>query len=152
MKFINRASALLFGATLISAQATPLTALISRFVPVQAGINLDTGLVLWLDASNLNSTVPSSQGNVINWQSSNIVNNQSLVFSAPSLAQAPRLTLTHSRFPGYNVSNLRFVRSLSQFYQFVPKPSQEFPTNFEKCVQYIVQPKKLLTSDERLVV
>ena len=152
MTRIFLAAALLFGASLINAQATPLTAFISRFAPVQTGINLDTGLVLWLDASNLSTAIASPQGNVLNWQSSNVVNNQSLVFSAPSFSQAPQLTPAHSRFPGYPVSNLRFVRSLSQFYQFVPKPSQEFPTNFEKCVQYIVQPKKLLTSDERLVV
>ena len=129
---IFKVGVLLFGATLISAQATPLTALISRFAQVPGGIDLDNGLVLWLDASNLKSTVPSPQGNVVNWQSSNNVNNQSLVFSAPSFAQAPQLTLAHSRFPGYPVSNLRFVRSLSQFYQFSPRPSQEFPTNFEK--------------------
>ena len=140
-----KAAALLFGASLIKAQASTLTAFISRFAPVQAGINLDTGLVLWLDASNLNSTVTSPQGNVLNWQSSNNLNNQSLVFSAPSFAQAPQLTLAHSRFPGYPVSNLRFVRSLSQFYQFSPKLSQEFPTNFEKCVQCIFKLKIILT-------
>ena len=130
------ACALLFGATLINAQATPLTAQISRFAQVPAGLNLDTGLVLWLDASNSNNTVASPQGNVVNWQSSNNVNNQSLVFSAPSNSQAPQLNLAHSRFSGYPVFNLRFVRSFSQFYQFSPKPSQEFPTNFEKYVQY----------------
>ena len=135
MNRICKAGALLFGASLINAQATPLTNLISRFAPVQAGTNLDTGLVLWLDASNLNSTITTPQGNVPNWQSSNNVNNQSLVFSAPSNAQAPQLILAHSRFPGYPVSYLRFVRSLSQSYQFSPKPSQEFPTNFEKCVR-----------------
>ena len=135
MKLLIQIIAFLLEATLIIGQATPLTAFVSRFAPVQAGINLDKGLVLWLDASNPNSTVASPQGNVVTWQSSNNMNNQNLVFSAPSIAQAPQSKLAHSRFPGYPVSNLRFVRSLSQFYQFVPKPSQEFPTNFEKCVQ-----------------
>ena len=144
MTQIFKASALLFGASLINAQATPLTAFISRFAPVQTGVNLDTGLVLWLDASNLSTAITSPQGNVLNWQSSNVVNNQSLVFSAPSFAQAPQLILTHSRFPGYPVSNLRFVRSLSQFYQFSPKLSQEFPTNFEKCVQCIFKLKIIM--------
>ena len=134
MEFLFQASSILFGATLISAQATPLTALISRFAQVPSGINLDNGLVLWLDASNLNSTITSPQGNVNTWLSSNNAN-QSLAFSAPSNAQAPQLNLAHSRFPGYPVSNLRFVRSLSQYYQFSPKPSQEFPTNFEKYVR-----------------
>ena len=136
-----KVGALLFVATLINAQATPLTALISRFAQVPAVINLDNGLVLWLDASNPNTAVKSPQGNVNTWLSSNNAN-QSLAFCAPSNSQAPQLNLAHSRFPGYPVSNLRFVRSLSQFYQFVPKPSQEFPTNFTKCVQhtYPLQP------------
>ena len=135
MRLLFQVCALLFEATLSNAQAAPLTAMISRFGQVAAGINLDNGLVLWLDASNPNNTINSTQGNVNTWVSSHNVT-QSLNFSAPSNAQAPQNFLAHSRFPGYPVFNLRFVRSLSQFYQFSPKPSQEFPTNFEKYVRY----------------
>ena len=134
MDILIQAFTLLFGVTLISAQATPLTALISRFAQAPSAFNLDNGLVLWLDASNPNTTITTPQGNVVTWMSSNIAP-QSLNFSAPSNAQAPQNFLVHSRFPGYPVYNLRFVRSGPQFYQFVPKPSQEFPTNFEKFVR-----------------